>query len=593
MTIRSSILRAFLALVLGTILLSGALSFYEFRRSLQGEIARNLGMNAEALVGRIDAFFFERLEDLREWHRLELLEDIRVGDVDKRLARLLSDLEAGHGEVYQALYCTDIAGRVVAASDSSRTGALRPPGATEISAPREGTATVVLEPLVPATKTEQGRLVLRSEIPSGLEGGTLGYLYAEVAWGEIERLLSEAVRGTDRTVLLLGADGRPIAAAGPSAQTALAGADLSLWRAGRPQEEAQIRDGAPLGAGPLLVGEATSAGYQHFAGFGWRLLMVEPTGVAFAPVWRLAWAILGVLLLTLAVGGWFAVRISGRIARPIAELTAFARGLDLSRNPSPPRVESGLVEVRDLSWAFAEMLQALGRSREHLVRAGKLAVVGEMAAIMAHEVRTPLGILKSSAQLLERRPDLSPADRELTAFIGSETERLNRLVTTLLECASPRPPAFRAHDLHAILAHVVSLVDAKAQKGSIRVELQPEAVDPILACDREQMIQVFLNLLINAVQHVPAGGRIRLATADTRDGLAVRVEDDGPGVSFADQERLFDPFFTRREGGVGLGLTIVRQIVEAHRGEIAVSGGPLGGACFTVHLPRTLGGPAS
>jgi hypothetical protein len=103
MTIRSSILRAFLALVLGTILLSGALSFYEFRRSLQGEIARNLGMHAEALVGRIDAFFFERLEDLREWHRLELLEDIRVGDVDKRLARLLSDLEAGHGEVYQAL----------------------------------------------------------------------------------------------------------------------------------------------------------------------------------------------------------------------------------------------------------------------------------------------------------------------------------------------------------------------------------------------------------------------------------------------------------------------------------------------------------
>jgi signal transduction histidine kinase len=584
-TIRSAILRAFLVLVAGAILLSGALSFYEFRQSLQTEIARNLRMSAEALVGRVDAFFFERLEDLREWYHLELLEDIRVGDVDKRLARLLTDLKAGHGEVYRVLYCTDLAGRVVAASDGMPSGELRPPAGAEISAPRTGSATVVVERLAPSSDKQGQGLVLRAEIPSTLGGGKLGYLYAEVNWGEVGRFLDEAVKGTDRTALLLGADGRAIAAAGPLARSALAGsADLSAWRARPGGVQAQIRDGAPLGAGPLLVGEAASAGYQHFAGFGWHLLMVEPTGVSFAPVWRLAWAILGVLLLTLVVAGWFSLRLSTRIARPIGELTAYARGLNLSRTPSPPRIESGLAEVGDLSRAFGEMLEALARAREHLIRAGKLAVVGEMAAIMAHEVRTPLGILKSSAQLLERRADLSPQDRELTAFIGSETERLNRLVTTLLECATPRPPEFRPHDLHALLAHVVSLVGTRAEKRAIQVGLQEGAANPILACDREQMIQVFLNLLINAVQHVPEGGHISLATGDAEGALLVRVEDDGPGITEDERERVFDPFFTRRDGGVGLGLTIVRQIVEAHGGEISVSRGHLGGACFTIRL---------
>jgi signal transduction histidine kinase len=593
MTIRSAILRAFLVLVAGAILLSGALSFYEFRQSLHTEIARNLRMSAEALVGRVDAFFFERLEDLREWYRLELLEDIRVGDVDKRLARLLSDLKAGHGEVYRVLYCTDLAGRVVAASDGMAAGELRPPAESQLSAPRPGTATVVVERLGPSRDRGGQVLVLRAEIPSTLGGGKLGYLYAEVDWGEVGRFLAEAVEGTERTALLLGAGGRAIAAAGPLAEQALeGGADLSAWRVRPGGVQAQIRDGTPLGAGPLLVGEAASAGYQHFAGFGWDLLMVEPTGVSFAPVWRLAWTILGALLLTIAVAGWFALRLSARIARPIGELTAHARGLNLSRAPSPPAIESALAEVGDLSRAFGEMLEALARAREHLIRAGKLAVVGEMAAIMAHEVRTPLGILKSSAQLLERRAGLSPQDRELTAFIGSETERLNRLVTTLLECATPRPPEFRPHDLHALLAHVVSLVGTRAEKRAIEVGLEEGAADPILACDREQMIQVFLNLLINAVQHVPEAGRVRLATEDAEGALLVRVEDDGPGIPEDERERVFDPFFTRRDGGVGLGLTIVRQIVEAHGGEIAVSRGHLGGACFTIHLPKPEGDAA-
>jgi signal transduction histidine kinase len=436
--------------------------------------------------------------------------------------------------------------------------------------------------------------VLRSEIPSGLAGGSLGFLYAEVTWTEIERFLEESVAGTGRTALLLGNTRHAIAAAGPLAEAAMTGAaDLSVWRLDQGGIQPEIRDGTPLGAGALLLGEAAAKNHPHLLGFDWRLILVEPTGIAFAAIWRLFWAILGVLFLTLLLAAWFAARLSARIARPIGDLTAFAQGLDLSRTPSPPQVESGLAEVGELNRAFGEMLQALGRSREHLIRAGKLAVVGEMAAIMAHEVRTPLGILKSSAQLLERRTALDEADRELITYIGSETERLNRLVTTLLECASPRPPAFHPQDLHAILAHVVALLAGRSDKQGVALNVQAQSADPIVACDREQMVQVILNLVINAIQIVPEGGQIRIGTADAADAVLIRVEDDGPGIPEGSRERIFDPFFTRREGGVGLGLTIVRQIVESHHGEITVSRGPLGGACFTIRLPRAEGDRSS
>jgi two-component system sensor histidine kinase HydH len=218
--------------------------------------------------------------------------------------------------------------------------------------------------------------------------------------------------------------------------------------------------------------------------------------------------------------------------------------------------------------------------------------VGEMAAIMAHEVRTPLGILKSSAQMLERRPNLSSQDRELTGFIVKETERLNRLVTTLLESTSPRAPLFQDHDLHEIISHVLALVGSKLEKSALRVETHLSATPPIVSCDREQIIQVLLNLIINAIQHAPEGGQILLTTRNEPTGLSIRVEDNGPGVPEQDQRRIFDPFYTLRKGGIGLGLTIVQQIVQAHGGRIEVSKSILGGACFTVYLAGTHAGDA-
>lgn len=583
-TIRSAILRGSLALVAVAIVLSGSLSFVEFRRAFQSEIARNLGNSASGLLERVDVFFFERLEDLREWRRVELLQDIQVGDVDKRLARLLDDLKTGHGDVYRALYCTNLQGRIVAASDPGLIGVVRQPGAPMSAAYQGNGDVVVLERTGAGAPEGAGRFVLRTMVPSVLGDGSLGYLYAVLNWDVVRRFLADDVQGSERTAMLLDTDQRVIASGG-TLEKGYQGRVFKLpddaWIGDQPRFRL---DGADLDGGDLLVGAAGSPGYQHFSGFGWHMLVVEPTRVAFAPVWRLAWAILGGLLFSLTVAGWLSIRLSGRIASPIVRLTAFARDFRRGRIDTPPVVRTTISEVGELSQAFNEMIQALERSREQLVRAGKLAVVGEMAAIMAHEVRTPLGILKTSAQMLERRPDLTPQDRELTGFIVSETDRLNRLVTTLLECASPRPPQFQPHDLHEIARHVLALVGAKGDKKDIGIETRLEAKQTILDCDREQIIQVFLNLVINAIQHVPEGGHIRLSSADEADGIVFRVEDDGPGIPPQELDRVFDPFFTRREGGIGLGLTIVQQIVQAHHGEIFVGKSVLGGAGFTVRF---------
>jgi signal transduction histidine kinase len=286
--------------------------------------------------------------------------------------------------------------------------------------------------------------------------------------------------------------------------------------------------------------------------------------------------------LTLLAAGWVATRLAARIARPITGLTEFTRRYRKGEQARPLRAPATLSEVDELTQAYADMIEALERSREQIVRAGKLAVVGEMAAVMAHEVRTPLGILRSSAQLLERQPSLGEKERELTGFILSETDRLNRLVTTLLECASPRAPDFKPHDLHAIVGHVLDLLASRAQ--SKRVQLQRELTAPhaVLVCDREQLVQVFLNLVINALHFVPSGGHIVVATRNQGASILISVCDNGPGIPAELRERVFDPFFTRREGGIGLGLTVVQQIVQVHQGEIRATQSPEGGACFNI-----------
>lgn len=336
----------------------------------------------------------------------------------------------------------------------------------------------------------------------------------------------------------------------------------------------------------MLVGAAASGQYPHLTGLDWRILMIESTSIAFRPVLHLLWGMLALLLATMTIGVWIASRLAGKIAQPIVELTAFTRGFRRGDEALPAPPGTTIAEVAELFGAYVQMIRALEDSREQVVRAGKLAVVGEMAAIMAHEIRTPMSIVRSSAQLLDRQPGLSDKERELIGFMLGETERLNRLVTMLLECARPKPPDIQPHDLHAIIRNVLDLISTRVEAAHVSVELDLAPDPVILDCDPEQMMQVLLNLLLNALQVMPNGGRLGIRTVIDAGVLWICVDDEGPGVPEAIRESIFDPFFSRREGGIGLGLTIVQQIVHAHGGRIFVGDSACGGAAFNLRFLR-------
>lgn len=582
MTTRTALLRLLVLMLLGTVSVVGALSFYEFRGALQAEIASNLEFGASTVMQRVDVFMFSHVENMLVWRDLEVMQDIRINDVDKRLSHLLSNLRAGQGTVYRSLLCTDDSGRIVAASDPALIGQQVPAASAWMSVPGARLGDISIAPV----QGSQARAaMLRTPIANAFGKGTIGYLYVLVNWDTIRGLLDSAVDKGNRSLLLLDHDGQVIAAS-RSLRDRPENRQLRLQNWTLPAQGAvsYIHPGRALGLGELLVGAATSGGYQQFRGLGWHILMVEPTAVSFAPIWRLLWAMLAVLLLTLLTGIWISSRVASRISRPIVALTEFARQFRQGAAQLPAVPETTISEVEELHHAYVEMIGALERSREQIVRAGKLAVVGEMAAIMAHEVRTPMGIVRSSAQLLERQPNLGEKERELIGFIISETERLNRLVTMLLECARPQPPDFRPHDLHAIIDGVLGLLASRAENTGVTLSREASTMEMVLDCDREQMMQVFLNLILNALSFVGAGGRVAVSTYRDADAMWISVVDDGPGVPELLRPRVFDPFFSRREGGIGLGLTIVQQIVQVHGGEINVSESAWGGAAFNLRF---------
>jgi two-component system, NtrC family, sensor histidine kinase HydH len=192
--------------------------------------------------------------------------------------------------------------------------------------------------------------------------------------------------------------------------------------------------------------------------------------------------------------------------------------------------------------------------------------------------------MRSSADVLKREPTLSEDGREVLGFIISETERLNKLVTSLIDSARPRLPSKTPLELQSHLQHVCDMLQKQAQDKHIQLTLNaPEPVT--IAADQDQMTQVLVNLIINAIQILPEHGQVAISLSHDPLYAYLSVADNGPGVPPAQQAHLFEAFFTQRAGGVGLGLAVVKQIVEAHGGTITYSTSPWQGAQFNLAFP--------
>ncbi len=586
MTIRKTLLISYLLISIASTLIISVMIFTYLRHVLQTEIENKLTSQSLTIMHQIDTSLFERMENVSIWSHLAVMQEVQIRDIDKRVSRLLTEFHSGYDGVYRQLFVTTPDHEIVAASDASLLGEAYKPASSWLSFRRLGVSVELQE-----IEFDRRRLLFSTAIPDQFQTGSVGRLYAGFNWDEIRFLLNGQSLENDKTdpilALLVDQSGRVIARSSALNRT------LSPWdslpaewlqgaRSGSLQVKADFMNNQTM-----LIGYALSSGYQNFTGFGWRVLVFQPMRQAFAPLWHI-WMVSAVFLgVTLLLGVVVSFWMSSRIAKPIVRLAEVTRDFMHGHEVHPP-LEAGSQEIKELSMTFAEMIENLEQSRQDLVRIAKLAVIGEMAASMAHEVRTPLGILRSSAQMLQREGQLSAIGQEMTGFIISETERLNTLVCTLLECARPKPPDFVQYDLHILIDHVLELLAAQADKKQIRLVACYTPDESWIMCDKNQLIQVFLNLVMNAIQHVPEKGVVRVILNQADGGFRVDVCDSGKGIADAEKSSIFEPFFTRREGGIGLGLTVVQQNVLAHQGRIEVCDSPLGGVCFKVFLPKNM-----
>ncbi len=221
---------------------------------------------------------------------------------------------------------------------------------------------------------------------------------------------------------------------------------------------------------------------------------------------------------------------------------------------------------------------------ERAERAERLAALGRVATALAHEIRNPLGSISGSIDLIREAPGLDDDERRLCDIVRSEVDRLNDLVSDMMNLARPRPVQLAKTDLARIVADVVQLA-RRSGRGERDVPLLYEGPEQLVALvDGDQFRQLVWNLVRNAVQASGADAPVRVRLGREAGLLTVEVADHGPGIPADMRDRIFDAFVTTRSQGVGIGLAVVQQIVEAHEATIAVLDSPGGGTTFRVEL---------
>jgi two-component system sensor histidine kinase HydH len=281
---------------------------------------------------------------------------------------------------------------------------------------------------------------------------------------------------------------------------------------------------------------------------------------------------------------------AGKTELAIRVLFLFLAAIIINRFATDNRRQAE--SYRRLAETLGETNRRLERAEAEVRRSERLAALGQLIAGVAHEIRNPLGVIKGSAEMLTRK--LSPSDTlagELAGNISSEADRLNGIVTRFLDFARPMQVQREIVELPPILDRALKAVWNRCDGTRVRLDRQYSEDLPVVRVDAELCEQVFSNLALNACQAMgEQGGRLRVSARPADDGMRPGVElefeDTGPGVPVELREQIFNPFFTTKRDGVGLGLSIVSKIVSEHGGSIRLSSEPGNGACFRIFLPR-------
>ncbi len=249
------------------------------------------------------------------------------------------------------------------------------------------------------------------------------------------------------------------------------------------------------------------------------------------------------------------------------------------------------VEANRLFGTLRSSYATLARTQQQLVHRERLAAIGELAAVVAHEVRNPLGVIFNSVGAIRRMLKDDPQARTIIDILDEEANRLNHIVGDLLDFARPATPALLDERLESILDAAAEAALGESHP-CVEVLRDYDSALPGLRVDARLIRQAFVNVVLNAVQSMPAGGRLTLRMKNARSGVNVEIGDTGQGIAADVRPRIFEPFFTTRATGTGLGLAVVKRIVDGHRGEIEVTTGE-SGTTFKLYLPLDPDEPAS
>jgi len=255
--------------------------------------------------------------------------------------------------------------------------------------------------------------------------------------------------------------------------------------------------------------------------------------------------------------------------------------LDISAAPlysNTGEISGHIILIKDMT--------ELRHLQNEVVRSQKLATVGKLAAGVAHEIRNPLSSIKGFATYFKERYKERPEDQEIASIMIQETDRLNRVVSQLLEFARPAKPAPRETDLKNFISETIFILERQPKAKSVEIVFDHDSLPATGCLDSDMMRQVLLNLYLNSMEAMGDDGVLGIKATRDESRLVITITDNGCGIREEDIGQIFDPYFTTKSTGTGLGLAITNSIVESHGGEIKITSSPGRGTEVSIILPQ-------
>ena len=352
------------------------------------------------------------------------------------------------------------------------------------------------------------------------------------------------------------------------------------------QQSFQEEEGRPVTHNVSLGGKHYEVFY-HILAVGRIYCLLRPMEEIRAAKRTLTLYMFGIAILVTGLVSFISHRIGNTITDPIQDLVGFTNKVAEGNLDEQCEIKTH-DEIGDLATAFNQMTQELKQSRNKLIQAERLATAGKMATSFAHEIRNPLSSMRMLSQLLKQKPELTEEQRQSLQYILEEIERIDTIVKGMMDFARPTSLKPVKQPLEPILRDVLALMQANLTHHKIELQLDFTSDLPEFEFDPDKIKQAFMNVVLNSMEAMPQGGILTVSTSKVDDGVSIEVADTGVGIPENDMPHLFEPFFTSKDKGTGLGLANVKRIVEEHDGTVAIESTLGEGVTVSIWLPFSM-----